>query len=376
MRVTQFDTDNDPTAFAAPLDVANVGKAFGGEAVLHNVSLGIAAGRCLALLGPSGSGKSTLLNLIAGFERPDSGDIRVGGQSVLAMPPHRRNVGMVFQQYALFPHLSVAGNIAYPLVRRGVPVAERTARVAKLLETVQLGRNAHHAVQTLSGGQQQRVAIARALAAEPGVLLMDEPMGALDRALREQLQIDLKLLLQQAGATVVYVTHDQREALAMADTIAILRDGRVEQAGATEQLYANPITAFAARFLWAGANGIAATTLRTDPDRQIDVTAFGRTLQARWVGEGPAPAAGTPLELVVRAEDIAVSDPVTAPADALRATVTTSVFAGDHRALQLRLPDATVLTAHQRLDLPAARPGETLALGWPLGAARAFAASA
>ena len=374
--MTQFGSGNDPIAFAAPLDLRNVSKAFGTEAVLHDVSLSIAAGRCLALLGPSGSGKSTLLNLIAGFERADSGDVLVGGQSVIALPPHRRNVGMVFQQYALFPHLSVAGNIAYPLVRRGVSVAERTARVARLIEMVQLGRYAHHAVQTLSGGQQQRVAIARALAAEPSVLLMDEPMGALDRALREQLQIDLKLLLQEAGATVVYVTHDQREALALADTVAILRNGRIEQVGATEQLYANPTTAFVARFVWAGANGISATARRSDPDGRINATAFGRSMQARWVGDGPAPADGTMLELVVRAEDIAVSDPVTAPDDAMRATVTTSVFAGDHRALQLRLPDGTVINGHQRLDVPAARPGETLAIAWTPDDARAFPASA
>lgn len=348
---------------AARLEIESVSKALGGETVLHDVSLRVEPGTCLALLGPSGSGKSTLLNCIAGFETPDQGDIRITDQSIVALPTHRRSIGMVFQQYALFPHLSVARNIAYPLVRQGIAAAERDRRVARLLETVQLSPYAHHAATALSGGQQQRVAIARALAAQPGVLLMDEPMGALDRALREQLQIDLKRLLQKFGATVVYVTHDQREALALADTLAILRDGRIEQAGPTEQVYAAPATAFAARFLWSGANGLAAR-VGSVSDGVVEGITLDRAIRGRWHATSSSPAPGSTVELVVRPEDVLLSDPASAPADALPATVTTTLFAGDHRAIQLRLADGTMVNATQRLDQPAARPGEALALSW------------
>ncbi|HZU63460.1 MAG TPA: ABC transporter ATP-binding protein [Novosphingobium sp.] len=362
-------------AVAAPLAILGVSKAFGAAPVLADIHLDVAPGGCLALLGPSGSGKSTLLNLIAGFEQPDSGDIRVGGASVVGLPAHRRAIGMVFQHYALFPHLSVARNIAYPLARRGLARGAQDAAVARLLATVRLERFAHQPVAALSGGQQQRVAIARALAAAPDVLLMDEPMGALDQSLREALQVELKLLLQEAGTTVVYVTHDQREAMALADRLAILNAGRVAQLGATEAVYAAPASAFVAGFLWAGANRLPATARGDAGAGQLQVEACGQLWAARWNPVHPRPLPGTPVALVGRAEDLLVV-PQTAVtlAAPLAATVTTSTFAGRGRAVQARLADGTLLAAHQGLEAPAPLPGAAVALAWREGALFAFPA--
>jgi len=366
---------------AAPLEIRGVAKAFDGLPVLQDVTLSIAPGERIALLGPSGSGKSTLLGMVAGFEQPDRGDILIGGQSVLPLPVHRRDIGMVFQHYALFPHLSVAQNIAYALVRRRMPQPELRDRVDRLLASVRLEGFADRRIETLSGGQQQRVAIARALAAEPAVLLMDEPMGALDRALREQLQVELKLLLQETRASVIYVTHDQREALALADRIAIMNGGRLEQVGAVEAIYESPASSFAAQFLWAGANRLRATggviggvtALAGEGQNAIACTVElgGVPITARWPGAAHH-APGRPVDLVIRPEDIMLHEP---REGGLSGTVLTSLFAGTHRTVQLRLHSGEDLNAIQPTSAVPFGPGAPVSVGVPQLAACAYPAT-
>ena len=224
-------------------------RRYGSMVALDGVDLDVAQGEFLTLLGPSGSGKTTLLMILAGFTRPDAGSIRFGGVEVVRTPPHKRNLGVVFQSYALFPHMDVAANVAFPLVLRGVNGAERTRRVNAALELVQLGALGGRRVQELSGGQRQRVALARAIVFEPGILLMDEPLSALDKKLREQMQIELRHLHRRLGTTVIYVTHDQREALTMSDRVAVIDHGRVAQIDTPRRLYEAPASHFVADFI-------------------------------------------------------------------------------------------------------------------------------
>ncbi|MFO1400154.1 MAG: ABC transporter ATP-binding protein [Steroidobacteraceae bacterium] len=224
------------------------------------MSLAIAPGEFFSMLGPSGSGKTTCLRLIAGFETPDAGEVWLDGRDVSAVPPYRRDVNTVFQDYALFPHMSVAENVAYGLRVRGVGVPERTRRAAEALELVKLADFGARRPQQLSGGQKQRVALARALVNRPRVLLLDEPLGALDLKLREAMQVELKALQRQLGITFVYVTHDQGEALSMSDRVAVFDRGRIEQLAAPQELYLRPRTAFVARFVGSSnvfAGGLA-----------------------------------------------------------------------------------------------------------------------
>ena len=235
--------------FRSSLAIEGLVKRYGAVAALDDVSLTVAAGEFLTLLGPSGSGKTTLLMAIAGFVAPTSGSIALDGRPILHLPPERRHFGMVFQGYALFPHLSVARNVAFPLEVRGRDRATVEREVADALDLVRLGHLGHRLPRELSGGQQQRVALARALVFEPYLLLLDEPLSALDRKLRLEVQLELKNLHRQVGRTFVYVTHDQDEALSMSDRIAIMRDGRIIQTGTPEELYERPRTRFAAGFL-------------------------------------------------------------------------------------------------------------------------------
>ena len=232
-----------------PIEVSSLCKAYGSIKALDHVSLNIAAGEFLTLLGPSGSGKTTLLMALAGFVRPDSGSIRFGDREVIAIPPHKRDLGMVFQSYALFPFMTVAENVAYPLKIRGVSKSDQNTRAERALDTVELGGYGDRRINQLSGGQQQRVALARAMVFEPQIILMDEPLSALDKKLREHMQIELKALHQKLDATVVYVTHDQREALTMSDRIAVINQGRIEQVDTPERLYREPHSFFVADFI-------------------------------------------------------------------------------------------------------------------------------
>jgi putative spermidine/putrescine transport system ATP-binding protein len=233
----------------AALRVEGVSKRYGRVLAVDNVSLTIAQGEFFTLLGPSGSGKTTLLRLIAGFERPDSGRIELGGKDVTAVPPYARATNTVFQDYALFPHMSVAANIEYGLKVRRVAREDRRRRVAEGLTLVRLAGLGHRQPSQLSGGQRQRVALARAIVNEPEVLLLDEPLGALDLKLRQEMQIELKRIQRELGITFIYVTHDQDEALTMSDRVAVLAGGRIEQLGSPVDLYERPANEFVAGFI-------------------------------------------------------------------------------------------------------------------------------
>ncbi|MGR3984974.1 MAG: ABC transporter ATP-binding protein [Gammaproteobacteria bacterium] len=234
---------------ALPIRVRAATKTYGGLRALDNIDLDVRSGEFLTLLGPSGSGKTTLLMVLAGFTRPDSGSVRFGKHEVIRMPPHRRGVGMVFQNYALFPHMDVAANIAFPLRLRGAGKARQKARVEAALAMVQLDGFGARRITQLSGGQKQRVALARAIVFEPRILLMDEPLSALDKKLREHMQIELRQLHEKLGMTTVYVTHDQREALTMSDRVAVINHGRLAQLDEPRALYERPATPFVANFI-------------------------------------------------------------------------------------------------------------------------------
>ncbi len=238
-----------PGTSGASVSILHVEKRYGPVPAVGGVSLEVTAGEFVSLLGPSGSGKTTILMLIAGFEAPDSGAIVVGGRDVTDVPANRRNIGMVFQRYALFPHMTVAENIGFPLKMRRIARREIAARVEEALALVRLEGYGGRLPAHLSGGQQQRVALARAIVFRPPILLMDEPLAALDKKLRQAVQLELKRLQKDLGLTVVYVTHDQEEALTMSDRIAVLNRGRVEQVGRPEELYETPANAFVADFI-------------------------------------------------------------------------------------------------------------------------------
>lgn len=236
-------------AAGAAVSVVAVEKRYGAVQAVRGISLEAKAGEFLSLLGPSGSGKTTVLMMIAGFEIPDTGEIGIGGRDVTYVPANRRDVGMVFQRYALFPHMTVAENIGFPLRMRRVPRAEIAARIEQALALVRLEGYEARLPAQLSGGQQQRVALARAIVFRPPVLLMDEPLAALDKKLRLAMQLEVRRLQRKLGLTVLYVTHDQEEALTMSDRVAVLNDGRVEQVGTPEELYETPASAFVADFI-------------------------------------------------------------------------------------------------------------------------------
>jgi ABC-type Fe3+/spermidine/putrescine transport system ATPase subunit len=233
----------------ADVELLGVTKRFGEVAAVDALDLEVRPGEFLSLLGPSGCGKTTTLRLIAGFERPDEGEVRIDGRDVSRLPPYKRDVNTVFQSYALFPHLSVRDNVAYGLKQRGLNRKERHARAREMLELVRLGGFEGRKPRQLSGGQQQRVALARSLVMQPRVLLLDEPLGALDLKVRKELQIELKRIQSEVGITFVYVTHDQEEALAMSDRVAVMSHGRIEQLGPPRQIYDQPATEFVARFI-------------------------------------------------------------------------------------------------------------------------------
>ncbi len=226
-----------------------LGKTYGGTAVVREMSLAVAEGELVVLLGPSGCGKTTTLRMIAGFIAATCGDIRLDGRSILSLPPHKRDMGLVFQSYALFPHLPVARNVAFGLEMRGAKPAAREARVAEMLRLTRLDHLADRLPRQLSGGQQQRVALARALAIRPRLLLLDEPLSNLDAALRAEVGRDIKLLQRESALSTIMVTHDQDEAMAMADRLVVMKEGRVEQVGSQEDLYERPATAFVASFI-------------------------------------------------------------------------------------------------------------------------------
>ncbi len=314
---------------ALPITIQSVTKTYGDMRALDNVSIRVERGEFLTLLGPSGSGKTTLLMVLAGFTRPDCGSLLFGDEEVIRKPPHLRNVGMVFQSYALFPHMSVAGNIGYPLKLRKVPRDETTQRVEQALTTVQLQGFGDRRIHELSGGQRQRVALARAIVFEPRILLMDEPLSALDKKLRDRMQIELRELHEKLGMTTVYVTHDQREALTMSDRIAVINHGAVMQLADPATLYNAPANHFVADFI--GDSSIIGLTQENG-----QLMHAGNTVRHQSVMPD-----STTVSMMVRPERIRVTNDPGPDENILDATVVNVVYQGDTYLLQTALADGT-----------------------------------
>jgi len=331
----------------AAIELRDACRAFGPVVALDRVSLAIAPGEFFALLGPSGSGKTTCLRLIAGFDHPNSGQVLLDGVDVTDVPPFERNVNTVFQDYALFPHMNVADNVAYGLRVRGVAAAERRKRALEMLDLVQLESFADRRPTQLSGGQRQRVALARALINQPKVLLLDEPLGALDLKLREEMQSELKGLQQRLGITFVFVTHDQGEALSMANRVAVFNAGRIEQLDTPRALYTRPKTAFVAGFV--GSANVVEPALAERLTGRAQAFAI-RPEQIRILTDGAAPADHVSVEGVL--EDI--------------------LYHGASSRCHVRSDDGTVLTVAQAESGGAAKPpapGTRVRIAWPQASA-------
>jgi putative spermidine/putrescine transport system ATP-binding protein len=338
-----------------PIDVAGLVVTLGAQTVLQGVDLRVRAGEFLTLLGPSGSGKTTLLMAIAGFALPDAGGICMGAADVTTLPPHRRDIGVVFQSYALFPHMTVGENIAYPLKLRRTPRTEITARVARVLALVQLSGFADRAVASLSGGQRQRVAVARAVVFGPRVLLMDEPLSALDKPLREAMQIELRRLHGELGLTTVYVTHDQREALTLSDRIAVIDRGRIVQVGTPEDLYNRPLTAFVARFL--GESTIL----------PVEVADGAVRYRGRSIGVAVVPPDAGAHGLLIRPERLRRLPPGTpTPHDSnvFGGVVADTIFQGDSMRIEIMMPEGAAIALRiqyaERGGAPLPQRGEAI----------------
>src|SRR4051794_5125347 len=296
------DPETVGTRPGGSLALRGLTKVYGSEKVVDRFDAVVAAGEFFSLLGPSGSGKTTTLMMIAGFAAIDAGNLVVDGREMSAVPPEKRGFGMVFQNYAIFPHLNVFENVAFPLRARGMAKDAVGERVAWALGLVQLGHLGDRFARQLSGGQQQRVAIARAIVFHPGIVLMDEPLGALDKNLRYDMQVELKDIQQRLGMTVIYVTHDQEEAMNLSDRIAIMNRGRVAQIGAPAEVYERPVNAFTAQFL-GEANLLPGTVQELHSGEALFRAASGALLRAR-VQEGVQP--GAPARLFVRPEKLAL----------------------------------------------------------------------
>lgn len=299
------------------IELKNVSKAFEDETVLDCISLDIHDNEFITLLGPSGCGKTTTLRIIGGFEYPDEGDVIFMGERINDVPPHKRHVNTVFQKYALFPHLNVFENVAFPLRERKVPKGEIKEKVDRMLKMVMLSGFGERRVNSLSGGQQQRVAIARALVNEPKVLLLDEPLGALDLKLRKDMQQELKKIQKNTGITFIFVTHDQEEALSMSDTIVVMSEGKIQQIGTPSDIYNEPVNAFVADFI--GESNIIDGVMLED----YRVSFGGHTFECLDTGFAP----NEPVDVVIRPEDV---DIVVPESGMLCGTVTTVTFMGVH----------------------------------------------
>jgi spermidine/putrescine ABC transporter ATP-binding subunit len=341
----------------ADLALLGLTKTYGSSLAVDALTLRIAAGEMVALLGPSGCGKTTTLRMIAGLVRPDAGDILVGGKRITRLPVHKRNIGLLFQNYALFPHLNVVQNVCFGLEMRRVAKHEAGRRVQEALELVRLEGFADRLPSALSGGQQQRVALARALVIEPSVLLLDEPLGALDKSLRENMQVELRQLQQRLGITTVIVTHDQDEAMSLADRVVVMRDGRVEQIGTPQEVYGKPVSRFVAGFIGA-ANFLRGRVVARDGAAAIVEVPGGPRLSV--------PAPETDEVLVALRPEAIVLEPHDAVAaarpNAVSARVEQAIFHGLLTHVHLRLDNGEPLLALHRMS-SGEGPGVPLSVG-------------
>jgi putative spermidine/putrescine transport system ATP-binding protein len=344
---------------ALDIELRQITKSYGAISVLDRVDLSVRAGEFLTLLGPSGSGKTTLLMVLAGFVRPDSGSILFGTREIIRLAPHKRDLGMVFQNYALFPHMDVATNIAFPLRLRNVKSADIAKRVEAALEMVQLGGYGKRGVHELSGGQRQRVALARALVFEPRIILMDEPLSALDKQLRELMQLELRRLHEKLGTTTIYVTHDQREALTMSDRIAVINKGKVAQLDTPQHIYSRPKSRFVAAFV--GESTFLNVAMTDGVCRYRD-----QVIKADSV-----PLQNGPCLLMIRPEQVVLAPDLSlAGMNYLSGKITSRVFQGDSVRIEVLLAQGDIITlrvAGNSAGLLGTPTGsETIALGLPV----------
>ena len=343
------------------LEIKGVTKYYGAYQAVDNVSFAAKPGEIVALLGPSGCGKTTLLNMIAGFLRLDAGSICIGDRDLSDVPPNRRDMGMVFQNYALFPHMTIEKNVAFGLKMRGIPRKEAQARVEEALAMVQLGHVGQRYPKEVSGGQQQRVALARALVVRPSVLLLDEPLSNLDALLRKTMREDMRQILKKAGITTILVTHDQEEALVTADSIILMSAGRVEQMATPAELYERPKTVFCARFMDV-TNIFEGTVISKTAGLSVVQTPFGR-LHA----EGCASDVGQPVTIAVRPENLSVA--ANEGENSVRGTIVRESYHGAVRRLDVEVNGCTIV-AHVPVRRCVAGIGEVLELSWPADCTR------
>ncbi len=356
------------------LHLSGIVKRYGSQAVVDGLDFSIRSGEFVSLLGPSGCGKTTLLRIIAGLTECDAGRVVVGEADVTALPAHRRNIGVVFQSYALFPHLTVSENIAFGLKAHGTKGAELAAGISQALKAVQLSALADRPISALSGGQQQRVAVARAIATRPRLILLDEPLSALDRKLRETMQIELRQMLRDAGMTAIFVTHDQEEALVMSDRIAVMNHGRIEQFDAPETIYSRPGTPFALKFVGLSSQWQGDVTRVSDS--MLTVQTDSGTIEAPLEAM-PNATVGTRVLVGVRPEmlqlephDTSSASPDAEPRNRLDVTVGETVFLGSRRLVYFRTlnekaaPIMAEVATHPGI---ATAPGDRLKLSWEPG---------
>jgi putative spermidine/putrescine transport system ATP-binding protein len=350
---------------------SNVQKSYDGETlIVKDLNLDIRKGEFLTLLGPSGSGKTTSLMMLAGFETPTAGVIQLGGRALNNVPPHKRDIGMVFQNYALFPHMTVAENLAFPLVVRRIAKSDIGERVKRALAMVQLEKFATRYPGQLSGGQQQRVALARALVFEPQLVLMDEPLGALDKQLREQMQMEIKHLHERLGVTVVYVTHDQSEALTMSDRVAVFHQGEIQQIDSPQGLYEHPKNTFVANFI--GENNRLSGTMVSRNGAQCEVALQnGERVNALAIHDA---APGDAVSLSIRPERIRLNDLSSDSVNRFSGRVQEFIYLGDLVRIRLEVCGSTGFIVKQPIsDLsPSLAVGDVIPLGWHIEHVRAL----
>ena len=367
--------DPEPGSGAAAVELLGITKRFGTVVAVDEMDLRIADGAFYSLLGPSGCGKTTTLRMIAGFEQPTAGQILLEGKPVRGVPPYRRNVNTVFQHYALFPHMSVAQNVGYGLRQRGTDKAQEARRVGEALELVRLGGYGGRRTWELSGGQQQRVALARALINRPAVLLLDEPLGALDRKLRHEMQIELKAIQHEVRITFVYVTHDQEEALTMSDVIVVMNNGHIQQQGSPEALYQRPVNRFVAGFIGSSNFMDAHLTDRVaGSDRGRVATADGLGFGGRLTGS-PTVEADAPVTVAIRPECLVLAPEGRAPEafgpgwSSLPGRVIQGTYLGDQNEYRVAVPGLGELIVRRtnethETDYRAFGAGESVTVAW------------
>lgn len=339
--------------------LTNVTKRYGDKPVVDDISIDIRRGEFVTFLGPSGSGKTTTLSMIAGFTQVTSGNVEIHDRSVAAVPPHKRDIGMVFQNYALFPHRTVAGNVAFPLERRRISKPERARMVREALAMVHMTDYAERTPSELSGGQQQRVALARALVYNPAVLLMDEPLGALDKKLRDWLQSEIKRIHLEVKSTFLYVTHDQEEALSLSDRIAVFNNGKIEQLGTPQELYESPRTLFVGTFV--GDSTLVRGTEFSSANGLSTGTADGRSVAGRGAVTDARAA------VLIRPEKLALlpaGDPLPAGRCGIPVTVRTATYLGNAWRYELQLWDGSTGMAKTESEAPGAQPGSPMLAVW------------